>query len=100
MSAQKFEKLIELIINENKEQAEQLFHDIIVEKSREIYEGIMAEEDPAMDLQDEIQAEGEGMEGLAEEGDEFGDEEFGADDGEEEFGDEIESAPQQQLGAN
>ena len=44
MDAKKFEKLIELIINENEEQARELFHDIVVEKSREIYESIMDEE--------------------------------------------------------
>ena len=44
MDSKKFEKLIDLIINENEEQARELFHDIVVEKSREIYESIMDEE--------------------------------------------------------
>lgn len=44
MDAKKFEKLIDLIINENEEQARELFHEIVVEKSREIYESIMDEE--------------------------------------------------------
>jgi hypothetical protein len=44
MDHKKFEKLIDLIINENEEQARELFHDIIVEKSREIYESIMEQE--------------------------------------------------------
>ena len=44
MENKKFDKLIDLIINENEEQAKDLFHDIVVEKSREIYESIMAEE--------------------------------------------------------
>ena len=44
MDNKKFEQLIDLIINENEEQARQLFHEIIVEKSREIYESIMDEE--------------------------------------------------------
>ena len=44
MDNKKFEKLIDLIINENEEQARALFHDIVVEKSREIYENIIAEE--------------------------------------------------------
>ena len=44
MDHKKFEKLIDLIINENEEQARELFHDIVVEKSREIYESIMEEE--------------------------------------------------------
>ena len=79
MSAQKFEKLIDLIINEDQEQAEQLFHDIIVEKSREIYES-MIHQDESMGFQEEIQDEGLGMEGMMEEEEEFGDEELGADD--------------------
>lgn len=61
MDHKKFEKLIDLIINENEEQARELFHDIVVEKSREIYESIMEEEmmDDSMggqvgDLLDEI----------------------------------------------
>jgi hypothetical protein len=45
MDNKKFEKLIELIINENEEQARALFHDIVVEKSRQIYEDLMEEED-------------------------------------------------------
>jgi len=44
MDHKKFEKLIDLIINENEEQARELFHDIVVEKSREIYESIMEQE--------------------------------------------------------
>jgi hypothetical protein len=63
MDNKKFEQLIELIINENEEQARALFHDIVVEKSREIYESMMDEEmDEGMggqvgDLMDEINAE-------------------------------------------
>ena len=41
MDNKKFEQLIDLIINENEEQARALFHDIVVEKSREIYESMM-----------------------------------------------------------
>jgi hypothetical protein len=77
MDNKKFEQLIDLIINENEEQAKQLFHEIIVEKSREIYESIMDEEmmDESMygdmdegmvgevgELLDEISAEEEGQE--------------------------------------
>jgi hypothetical protein len=44
MDNKKFEALIDLIINENEEQARALFHDIVVEKSREIYESMMDDE--------------------------------------------------------
>jgi hypothetical protein len=67
MDHKKFETLIDLIINENEEQARALFHDIVVEKSREIYEDIMSDEmDEGMggqvgQMMDEISAEEEGM---------------------------------------
>ena len=72
MEIKKFDKLIDLIINENEEQAKDLFHDIVVEKSREIYETIMAEEmmdddleegigGQVGDLLDEINAEEQGV---------------------------------------
>jgi hypothetical protein len=90
MDNKKFEQLIELIINENEEQARALFHDIVVEKSREIYESMMDEEMDDMeegsgmhgqvgDLLDEINVEEEGMT------EEEADLEVDADDGEEEF---------------
>jgi hypothetical protein len=40
----KFEQLIEYVINDEDSKARELFHDIVVEKSREIYENLMAEE--------------------------------------------------------
>jgi flagellar protein FlaE/flagellar protein FlaC len=84
MSAKKFEKLIDLIINEDQERANQLFHEIVVEKSREIYESIIDEDDDISGLMDEVSADEEG------DNDEFdsieGDEEFDDEDGEAEFG--------------
>ena len=67
MDNKKFEQLIDLIINENEEQARALFHDIVVEKSREIYEGMMDDEmgegmgGQVGDLLDEIDVEEQGM---------------------------------------
>jgi polyhydroxyalkanoate synthesis regulator phasin len=69
MDNKKFEQLIDLIINENEEQARALFHDIVVEKSREIYENMMDEDNmmsnqpagPVQDLLDEIGVEESGM---------------------------------------
>lgn len=40
----KFEQLIEYVINDEEAKAKELFHDIVVEKSREIYENLMQEE--------------------------------------------------------
>ena len=41
----KFEQLIEYVINDEQDKAKELFHDIVVEKSRNIYEELMAEEE-------------------------------------------------------
>ena len=69
MENKKFEQLIDLIINEQEDKAKELFHDIVVEKSREIYESIMDEEmmdeegemvGEVGDLMDEISAEESG----------------------------------------
>ena len=90
MDNKKFEQLINLIINENEEQAKALFHDIVVEKSREIYEGMMDDEmqegmgGQVGDLLDEINAEEAG--GMTE--DDEADIEF--DDGGDEEGEEVE----------
>jgi len=109
MDTKKFEQLMDLVINEDNERAQELFHEIVVEKSREIFESIMAEEmeDEMMeddeggmggqvgDLLDEIDAEESGMMEDDEEGMEFGDEDdmdFGDEEvefsDEEDFGDE------------
>jgi hypothetical protein len=72
MDNKKFEKLIDLIINENEEQASELFHEIVVEKSKAIYESIMEDEmmdddleegigGQVGDLLDEINAEEQGV---------------------------------------
>lgn len=55
MDNKKFEKLIDLVINENEEQARELFHEIVVEKSREIYESIMDEEMMADSMHDDME---------------------------------------------
>ena len=61
----KYEQLIEYIINEDEDKAKALFHDIVVEKSRDIYETLIDEEtfdesiggNEVEDLVDEIQAD-------------------------------------------
>ena len=49
----KFEQLLELLINEENDKAEQLFHDIVVEKSRDIYEGLADSETATTETKDE-----------------------------------------------
>jgi hypothetical protein len=75
----KFEQLLDLLVNEEHEKANELFHEIVVEKSREIYENLIAEEAQQEDeevenQEDESVEEAFGMEDDAEdeEGDEVG----------------------------
>jgi hypothetical protein len=98
----KFEKLIEYVINDEDSKAQDLFHEIVVEKSREIYENLMSEEDMAEDevddLIDDIETDEEGvaeaeddMEMDVEMGDEEGELELDADEeeGEEDLEDRV-----------
>lgn len=74
----KYEQLIEHIINDEEDKARALFHDIVVEKSRDIYESLMDEEyteedfggDQVADLVDEVTADETDGIGEAEEAEE------------------------------
>jgi hypothetical protein len=65
----KYEQLIEYIINEQEDKARELFHKIVVEKSRDIYESLIDDEDfnediggnQVDDLVDDIEADEQGM---------------------------------------
>ena len=46
----KFEEMLERLVNEDRTGAEELFHEIVVEKSRDIYETLLSE--------DEVEVEG------------------------------------------
>lgn len=110
----KFEALIEHILNDNQEAARELFHDIVVEKSREIYTDLVREEsegsesesegsegdeevkeavvdeiggDAADDMQSDIASDEAGM-GMDDAADELG-AEMGDDMGSEEAGEEM-----------
>ena len=54
----KFEQLLDLLINEEHDKAQELFHEIVVEKSREIYENLIAEEEDDEEM-DEAREEDE-----------------------------------------
>ena len=115
----KFEQLIEYVINDDESKARELFHDIVVEKSREIYENLMneeeeldeaAEEEGEEELDESAEEEldeGEDIGGdasddliddveteeqgmMEEEGEEEAEVEFGAEEGEEESGEDLE----------
>ena len=49
----KFEHMLELLVNEDKEAAEKLFHEIVVEKSRDIYEGLLEDDKDVDEASDE-----------------------------------------------
>jgi hypothetical protein len=65
----KYEQLVEFIINDESDKARELFHQIVVEKSRDIYESLVAEEDleetiggnEVEDLVDEVTLDEEGL---------------------------------------
>jgi hypothetical protein len=64
----KYEQLVEFIINDETDKARELFHKIVVEKSRDIYEGLMDESDleevggnQVKGLVDEISLDEQGM---------------------------------------
>ena len=76
----KYEQLIEHIINDNADAARELFHNIVVEKSRDIYESLIDEQDleevggnPVQDLAHDVQMDEQGI--SEEEDEEFGGEE-------------------------
>jgi hypothetical protein len=70
----KFEQMLEYLINEDQEKAKEIFHDIVVEKSREIYENLLADDFEEEDME-------EGMEGEEDMEEAFGDDEEGDDMG-------------------
>ena len=49
----KFEHMLELLVNEDKDAAEKLFHEIVVEKSRDIYEGLLEDDKDVDEASDE-----------------------------------------------
>jgi hypothetical protein len=88
----KYEKLIEYIVNEQDEKARELFHQLVVERSRRIYESLIDEEDleeiggdQVEGLVDEITSDEEGM--LEAEDEEDADTEMDMDDAEDEMDD-------------
>jgi hypothetical protein len=71
----KFEEMLERLVNEDKEGAEELFHEIVVEKSRDIYESLLESD---LDIEEDTDEEVE--ETTDEEVDEATDEEVDEDE--------------------
>ena len=103
MSKNHFEKLIEYVINDEDAKAKELFHQIVVSKSREIYENLMQEdnamgEEPPMTDGNPPMEEGDDMMGGSASHDMIDDVETeesgmheGEDDSDAEFDDEAEA---------
>jgi hypothetical protein len=83
----KFEEMLERLVNEDKEGAEELFHEIVVEKSRDIYESLL-ESDLDDEEVDEASDE-EVDESDDEEVDEASDEEVDESDDEDEVNEDF-----------
>jgi len=66
----KFEQLLDLLVNEEHEQANELFHDIVVEMSRGIYENLIAEEEDDEEMDESAEDDEEEMDESSEEEDE------------------------------
>jgi len=88
----KFEQMLEHLVNEDTELAKELFHQIVVEKSREIYEDILAEDfneakDEDEEEMDEAKDEEDDDESVEEatDDDEEMDENFAFDEGDDDM---------------
>lgn len=76
----KFEELLEYVVNGEQAKAEELFHALVIEKSREIYESLIEDELSNVDLEEEVEEEEE--EESVEENFGMEEEEFGSEEGE------------------
>jgi len=85
----KFEQLLDYLVNEEHEKANELFHEIVVEKSRSIYENLIAEEE---DEEMDESSEDEEMDESREEDDEEMDESKEEDDEEMDESEELEDS--------
>jgi hypothetical protein len=89
----KFEQMLEYLINDEEARARELFHDIVVAKSREIYENLLAEDfqeeetEEARDGDDDDVEENYGMGGNMQPPQEPGMEAFGGDASDDMLGD-------------
>jgi hypothetical protein len=89
----KFEAMLEALINEDHEAAKDIFHNIVVAKSREIYENLLAEESEEEEFEEAFGDDEEEESDDEEEADsDFGSDDEGDDEGEDDdfggFGDD------------
>jgi len=100
----KFEEMLDRLVNEDKEGAQELFHEIVVEKSRDIYESLLEDDlddeavEEATDEEVEESDDEEVDEATDEEVDESDDEELDEDFNLDEF--EVEADPMAAMGGD
>jgi len=82
----KFEQLLDYLVNEDMEKANELFHEIVVEKSRSIYENLIAEEDKEMDESEEDEEMDESQEDEMDESEEDLEDSYAVEADDEEHG--------------
>jgi hypothetical protein len=63
----KFEQLLDYLVNEEMDKANELFHEIVVEKSRSIYENLIAEEEADEEMDEAAEEADEEMDESADE---------------------------------
>lgn len=85
----KFEQMLEHLINEEQDKAKDLFHQLVVEKSRQIYESILSED--FYEAEDEDEIGGDETDDFVGDIESDEDEDFGGEsDEDQDFGDESE----------
>lgn len=86
----KFEQMLEHLINEDEQKAKELFHDIVVAKSREIYETLISEDFEEMPAEEpEMEASDDEFSGDDATDDMMGDIEGGDEEGGDMGGDDV-----------
>ena len=85
----KFEQLLDYLVNEEMDKANELFHEIVVEKSREIYENLIEEEQ-----EEEVE---EASDEEVDESDEEVDESADEDDVDESYDEDMEEAEDEDM---
>ena len=100
----KFEEMLERLINEDKEGAEAIFHELVVEKSRDIYESLLEDDEDIEEASDDEEVdeaskdEEEDEDKVDEASDEDTDEETNEDFNLDEF--EVEADPMAAMGGD
>ena len=84
----KFEEMLEKLVNEDRAGAEELFHEIVVEKSRQIYENLLEDEVEDLDVKEDSKDEEKTDESTDEETNEATDEDEKTDESKDEEVDE------------